>query len=99
MKVGKKIQLAVNDGSKTKEVTATVEDLEPVQTPLGTFQAFRVEPTVFGDLYKRKGRMVIWFSDDQRRLPLRIKAMISVGAITGTLSSYIPGVVSAPPAR
>jgi hypothetical protein len=99
MRIGEKIQLAVNDGSKTKQVTATVEGREPVQTPLGTFQAFRVEPTVFGDLYKRKGRMVIWFSDDKRHLPLRIKAMLSVGAITGTLSSYTPGEAIAPHTR
>jgi hypothetical protein len=31
--------------------------------------------------------MLIWFSADQRQLPVRIKAMISVGSITGTLRS------------
>ncbi len=99
MQVGKKIHLAVNDGSKTKEVIADVQDLESIQTPLGTFQAYRVVPTVFGDLYKRKGHMVIWFSADRRHLPLRIRAVISVGAITGTLSAYTPGTTASPPAR
>ena len=31
--------------------------------------------------------MLVWFSDDERRLPLRIKAMISVGTITADLKS------------
>jgi hypothetical protein len=31
--------------------------------------------------------MLIWFSDDQERLPLRIKAMMLVGTITGNLVS------------
>jgi hypothetical protein len=40
--------------------------------------------------------MLIWFSDDAQRLPLRVKAIISVGAITGTLKSVtkVPTTVS-----
>jgi Protein of unknown function (DUF3108) len=87
MQVGDRIKVPVNDGSKTTEVTAEVQAREQIDTPLGHRYAFRVEPTVFGSLYKRKGRMLIWFSDDEKRLPLRIKAMISVGTITGTLTS------------
>ena len=67
-----------------------VQAREQIQTPLGTRFAFRVEPTVFGGLYKRKGRMLIWFSDDEQRLPLRIKASMSIGTITGTLKSASP---------
>ncbi len=87
MQVGDRIHLPVNDGSKTTEVIVEVQAREEIDTPLGRRVAFRVEPTVFGSLYKRKGRMLIWFSDDPQRLPLRIKAIISVGAITGTLQS------------
>ena len=87
LRVGQTVQLPVNDGSKTTLVTVEVQAREEIQTPLGKRDAFRVEPTVFGSLYKRKGRMLIWFSDDSERLPLRIKAMISVGTITATLRS------------
>jgi hypothetical protein len=87
MQVGQQILVPVNDGNKTAEVTMQVQAREEIQTPLGRRFAFRVEPTVFGGLYKRKGRMLIWFSDDQQRLPLRIKAMISVGTIIGELQS------------
>jgi hypothetical protein len=85
--LGRSIQVPVNDGSKTYEVTVEVQALERIQTPLGNRDAFRVEPKVFGGLFKRKGRMLIWFSDDEQHLPLRIKFMITVGAITGTLKS------------
>lgn len=87
MKVGTPIVLAINDGSKTHVVTVEVQAREQIETPLGTQDAFRVEPKVFEGLYKRKGRMLIWFSDDERRLPLRIKTSIAVGTITGTLTS------------
>ncbi len=96
MQVGRKIHLAVNDGSRTKDVVAEVQAREQIDTPMGTMEAFRVEPTVFGSLYKKKGRMLIWFSDDARRLPLRIKAEISVGAITGTLTSVSGGLPATP---
>lgn len=95
LRVGETIHLAVNDGSKTAQVAAAVLDREKIQTPLGTQEALRVEPRVFGTLYKkRKGRMLIWFSDDKHHYPLRIKAILSVGSITGTLTSvsaYPPG--------
>jgi len=87
LKVGDHLTLPINDGSKTTEVTVEVQAREPISTPLGRRYALRVEPTVFGSLYKRKGRMLVWFSDDERRIPLLIKAMISVGTITGTLKS------------
>jgi Protein of unknown function (DUF3108) len=88
LQVGQTIHLAVNDGSKTAQVAAVVLDREKIQTPLGAQEALRVEPRVFGTLYtKRKGRMLIWFSDDEHHYPLRIKAILSVGSFTGTLTS------------
>lgn len=93
LRVGQQIQVPVNDGAQTHEVTVQVQTREQIQTPLGRRFAFRVEPTVFGGLYKRKGRMLIWFSDDEQRLPLRIKAVISVGTIVGNLRS----VTASPP--
>jgi len=91
LRVGEKFNLSINDGSKTSQVLVDVQARESVATPLGPRQAFRVEPTVFGGLLKRKGRMLIWFSDDEQRLPLRIKAMISVGTLTATLRHATAG--------
>jgi hypothetical protein len=87
LEIGHTIELPVNDGAKTQRVVVDVQAREKVQTPMGAFEAFRVEPKVFNGLLKRKGRMLIWFSADERQLPLRVKAMIAVGSITGTLRS------------
>ena len=106
LQVGQSIKLAVNDGSKTTEVEADVQGREQISTGLGALPALRVEPKVFGALYPRKGRMLIWFSDDSRHLPLRIRLMISLGTFTGTIVSVTgPGgkpaspPPSAPPGR
>jgi len=85
--IGKPLHLPVNDGSQTYDVTLDVQARERIQTPLGNRSAIRVEPKVFSGLFKRKGRMLVWFSDDDQHLPLRIKFMIAVGPITATLKS------------
>ena len=99
LRVGEQIRLPINDGAKTYEVSVEIQAREQIQTPLGTRAAFRVEPKVFGGLYPRKGRMLIWFSDDEQRLPLRIKAAIAVGTITGTLRSVTPLAANASPGQ
>ncbi len=87
LQIGKPLHMEVNDGSKTYDVTLDVQARETIQTPLGNRAAIRVEPKVFSGLFKRKGRMLVWFSEDERHLPLRIKFMIAVGPITATLKS------------
>jgi len=85
LQIGKPLQMPVNDGSKTYDVTLDVQARETILTPLGNRSAIRVEPKVFSGLFKRKGRMLVWFSDDEQHLPLRIRFIISVGTITATL--------------
>src|SRR5271157_403064 len=99
LEVGNTIELPVNDGSKTQRVIVEVQAREKVQTPMGTFDALRVEPKVFNGLLQRKGRMLIWFSADERHVPLRIKAMITLGSITGTLRSLTYQKQNAPPVQ
>ncbi len=96
--VGQQIRVPLNDGAKTYEVTVDVQSRDQIQTPGGSRSAFRLEPKVFGGLYKRKGRMLIWLSDDEQRLPLRIQAMISVGSLTGNLKSVSPAPANTSPA-
>ena len=91
LRVGQTFHVPLNDGGKTYDIAVEVQAREPVQTGLGTLAAFRLEPRVFSDFYKRKGRMWVWISDDERRYPLKIKIAISIGAITATLKSAANG--------
>lgn len=91
LKVGQSFHVPVNDGGKTVDILVEVQAREPVPSGLGTLPAFRLEPRVFGDFYKRKGRMWVWISDDEHRYPLKVKMAISIGAITATLKSASRG--------
>jgi uncharacterized protein DUF3108 len=91
LKVGQSFHVPVNDGGKTYDILVEVQAREPVPSGLGTLPAFRLEPRVFGDFYKRKGRMWVWISDDEHRYPLKVKMAISIGAITATLKTASNG--------
>lgn len=82
---GATIELPVSDGKKVVMAKVEAQASEKISTPLGQFTATRYEAFLFnGVLYGRKGRLFIWVSDDERRLPVQIKVQLPfyVGTIT-----------------
>lgn len=82
---GKIAEIPFTDGKKV--VMAKVEALarEKVRTPAGEFPCVKYEAFLFnGVVYSRKGRLFLWLSDDNRRLPVQIKVQLPfyVGTIT-----------------
>lgn len=78
-------QIPVSDGKKA--VSARVDSLgkEQVTTPMGTFRAHKLEAFLFGGvLFRRNGRLFIWVSDDDRRLPVQIRVQLPfyIGTVT-----------------
>ena len=78
----------VNDGGTTVTAQAHVEAREEVKTPAGTFQTVRVGPEGdSGALLKNKGRIWIWYSDDERHLPVQMRAKLAWGTVNIYLAS------------
>jgi len=78
----------LNDGGKTVTVQAHVEGKEQIKTPAGTFQTVRVGPEGdSGTLLKNKGRIWIWYTDDDRHLPIQMRAKLFWGTLTVYLTS------------
>lgn len=86
----------IADG-KLYAVHARVVRKEKVETPAGTFNCIRVEPQMLSGGVERGERLFIWYTDDERRLPVRIRTEIKVGAITASLRGTAPGVSSPEP--
>jgi hypothetical protein len=86
----------IADG-KIYQVNARVVRRETIQTPAGRFATVVVEPEMISGGEAREERLFIWFSDDERRIPVRIRSEIRVGAITATLSGVSRGVTSIEP--
>jgi hypothetical protein len=53
------------------------------RTVLGKVMCFRVEPEVFGNnrLIEQEGSMIIWITDDARRIPVRSQIKSNIGKI------------------
>lgn len=81
----------IADG-KLYTVHARVVRREKVQTPAGTFDCVRVEPQMISGGVEREERLFLWYTDDERKIPVRIRTEIKVGAITATLRGVTSGV-------
>jgi hypothetical protein len=80
--------IPLNEGGKTVTIRAHVEGKEKVKTPAGTFETIRVGPEGNYSALKNRGRVLMWFSDDARHLPVQMQARLW----WGTLTVYLAGI-------
>jgi hypothetical protein len=65
---------------------------ETVKVPAGTFDCFIIEPVMeSGGLFKNSGRLSIWVTADDRRIPVLMKSKIPVGSIDAVLQEVRSG--------
>jgi ribosomal protein S17E len=86
MEVGKSFALPVVDAMHNVPVTMKVEGREEIKTTLGTFKTIRVQPTADGGVVKNRGNIWIWYTDDERHLPVQMRARLFWGTITFRLT-------------
>jgi len=87
LQVGATYTFPLNDGGKTVTAQAHVEGKEQIKTQAGTFQTIRVGPEGDSGILKNKGRIWIWYTDDERHLPIQMRAKLFWGTLTVYLTS------------
>jgi len=89
LEVGKKFVLAISDSGLVYEIPVTVTGRELEKTVIGKVWCFKVEPDVFGPnrMIENEGKMAIWITDDERRVPVRSVINASIGKIEIKLRS------------
>lgn len=87
--VGKVFEITVSDSGLIYQVPVRVTAREVQKTVIGRVNCFRVEPEVFGNnrLIEQKGKMVIWITDDDRRIPVRSRINTEIGRVEVKLRS------------
>ncbi|HVT03643.1 MAG TPA: DUF3108 domain-containing protein [Thermoanaerobaculia bacterium] len=90
---GNKHSFDVLADGKVYSLEAEVTGRETITTEAGTFKTVVVEPHMpHGGIFRdENNRLVIWFSDDERHIPVRIRSYITHGTITATLQSFSQG--------
>lgn len=86
----------VTDGKKSVVSEAFVEKTENVETDLGEFRCYKVRLDVkhlSGVFNKSKDASLhVWFTADERRIPVRVKSKVAVGHFSMELVKYRPPV-------
>lgn len=100
LKEGLVLRFTILADGKLRDVEAHVVRTEELDTPAGKFNCLVVEPHMqAAGIFREdaKSQMTIWYSDDWRHLPVRIRSEAKIGAITATLRSVASGYWSAEP--
>jgi len=86
MELGHTFVIPVVDAMRNVPVTMKIEAREQVKTPLGTFNTLRAQPTADAGVVKNRGAIWIWYTDDERHLPVQMRARLFWGTITFRLT-------------
>ena len=88
--VGKRFEIPVSDSGVVYRIPVPVTARELVKTAIGKVWCWRVEPEVFGNgrLVEQKGKLVIWVTDDDRRIPVKARIDASIGKVEIKIKDY-----------
>ncbi len=84
---GGSFRMPVADAMRVVDVTMKAEAREQVVTPAGTFPTIRVQPTADAGVVKNRGNIWIWYTDDEHRTPVQMRARLFWGTMTMRLVS------------
>ena len=86
LKVGDSLELAAVSGKKKYNLKVLCHARETIRVPAGEFRTLVVEPVLKGDgLFKAKGKLTIWVTDDESHTPVKMVSKIPVGSIKAEL--------------
>jgi hypothetical protein len=86
---GQSVTLQNFYGTKANDLRVRFLGKEQVETDAGTFDCLVVEPLVVeGGLFKNEGRIVVYLTDDERKIPVKVSTKVLIGSIDGTLTGY-----------
>jgi len=84
---GATLLLPTHDNKKSYDMEVKVHRRERVQVPAGSFDCVVVEPMLKSEgVFKSKGSILVWLSDDARRIPVLVRSKVPVGSISISLT-------------
>jgi hypothetical protein len=72
--------------SKPRTLQVEIQGRETLNVPAGRFQTVRVEPRSTGSGLMGQN-LVIWLTDDARKIPVQLRSKLKVGTLVGKLKS------------
>ena len=93
LQVGNSYYIDIYDCKRLWNTEVKVLRREELTTALGRFKTIVIQPLLKSEgIFARTGDLLIWLTDDERRIPVQMKSKVIVGSITATLTggSYWP---------
>lgn len=91
MTPGASLTLNVHHDKKNRQVEVRVEKLETLEGVWGRVETAQVVVIMpFKGIFINKGNIRVWFTTDERRIPVRMKAKVIIGAIVADLVDGFP---------
>ena len=85
---GSSLTMNVHHDKKNRKLDVLVEEIETVSGPWGEAETARVLVVMpFQGLFLNQGNIRVWFTTDDRRIPVRMKAKVIIGSIVADLVS------------
>jgi len=89
IKPGESIEIDMFFDDETTKFKLKFMGRENISTKFGTVPAMIFRPLVqSGRVFKEQESLTVWVSDDDNRLPLRIKADLAVGSLKADLDAF-----------
>jgi len=87
LRVGMPIYLTNHDNKKVYDLRVIVQKRETIKVKAGKFKCIMVQPQLRGEaIFKQKGELWVWLSDDEYKIPVQMKSAVFVGSITTELT-------------
>jgi hypothetical protein len=88
-RVGEKIILQNFFKDTTYALSVKFLGRQRIEVDAGTFDCIIIEPLMKeGGLFKSEGRVLIWMTDDERKIPVKVSTKIVIGSIESELREY-----------
>ena len=88
-KVGEKILLQNFFKDSTYSLAVKFLGRQRIDVDAGTFDCIIIEPLMKeGGLFKSEGRVIIWLTDDKRKIPVKVSTKVVIGSIEAELREY-----------
>ncbi|GAB4489991.1 MAG: DUF3108 domain-containing protein [Thermodesulfovibrionales bacterium] len=84
--IGKSLHVDVFDSKKNWDVEVQVLRKERISTKAGEIDTVVIKPLLQSEgIFNRKGDVIIWLTDDDRRIPVKLQSKVPVGSVNATL--------------
>lgn len=84
--LGGSVTFEYHASRKSAPMVVKIIGRQTIKTPAGKFKCIAVEPMLkAGGIFKNKGRLVIWLTDDSRRMPVLMRSKVLIGSISVVL--------------